>query len=57
MANTEIWWSDKGGVINEKYHGWVEYQKKVLEKEGHKIVQKGKKYDVVDDFEKYLVKL
>jgi alkylated DNA nucleotide flippase Atl1 len=45
-----------GGVINEKYPGGVEAQKKLLEKEGHKVIQKGKKYVVVD-FEKYLVKL
>jgi alkylated DNA nucleotide flippase Atl1 len=43
-----------GGVINEKYPGGVEQQKMLLEKEGHKIVRKGKKY-VVADFEKYLV--
>jgi alkylated DNA nucleotide flippase Atl1 len=45
-----------GGVINEKYPGGVAGQKKLLEKEGHKVTQKGKKY-VVQDFEKYLVKL
>jgi alkylated DNA nucleotide flippase Atl1 len=45
-----------GGVINEKYPGGIEAQKKLLEKEGHKIIQKGKKYVVVD-FEKYLIKL
>jgi len=45
-----------GGVINEKYPGGVEAQRKLLEKEGHKIVQKGKKYVVVD-FEKYSVRL
>jgi alkylated DNA nucleotide flippase Atl1 len=44
-----------GGVINEKYPGGVDAQKKLLEKEGHKVIQKGKKYVVVD-FEKYLVK-
>ncbi|MEW6377698.1 MAG: MGMT family protein [Thermodesulfobacteriota bacterium] len=44
-----------GGVINEKYPGGVEAQKKLLEKEGNKIIQKGKKY-VVADFEKYLAK-
>jgi len=44
-----------GGVINEKYPGGVEVQKKLLKKEGHKIVKKGKKYRVVD-FEKRLVK-
>lgn len=45
-----------GGVINEKYPGGVEAQKKLLEKEGHKVIQKGKKY-VVADYEKHLVKL
>ncbi|HEC76809.1 MAG TPA: hypothetical protein ENI33_06085 [Thermoplasmatales archaeon] len=44
----------KGGVINEKYPGGVEYQKKLLEEEGHKVIKKGKKY-VVSDFEKHLV--
>jgi len=42
-----------GGVVNEKYPGGVDAQKKLLEQEGHKVVQKGKKY-VVADFEKYL---
>jgi len=45
-----------GGVINEKYPGGVEGQKKLLEKEGHKVVQKGKKY-VVADYEKSLTKI
>jgi len=45
-----------GGVINPKYPGGVERQKKLLEKEGHKVVQKGKKYVVVD-YEKSLIKL
>jgi alkylated DNA nucleotide flippase Atl1 len=45
-----------GGMINEKYPGGVESQKKLLEKEGHEVVQKGKKYVVVD-YEKSLVKL
>jgi len=44
------------GVINEKYPGGVEGQKKLLENEGHKIILKGKKWVVVD-FEKHLVKL
>jgi len=34
----------------------VEAQRKLLEKEGHKVVQKGKKFVVVD-YEKFLVKL
>ena len=44
-----------GGVINEKYPGGVEGQRKLLEKEGHKVVQKGKKY-VVANYEKSLAK-
>ena len=45
-----------GGVINEKYPGGVDAQKKLLEKEGHKVVQKGKKYVVVD-YEKSLAEI
>jgi len=45
-----------GGVINEKYPGGAEAQKKLLEKEGHKVVQKGKNY-VVLEYEKALAKL
>lgn len=44
-----------GGVINEKYPGGGEGQKKLLEKEGHTIVKKGKIFRVLE-FEKYLVK-
>jgi alkylated DNA nucleotide flippase Atl1 len=42
-----------GGEINEKYPGGVEGQRRLLEKEGHKIVQRGKKFFVVD-YEKAL---
>ena len=42
-----------GGVLNEKYPGGVGVQKDLLEREGHKIAQKGKKY-IVLDFEKSL---
>jgi hypothetical protein len=45
-----------GGVINEKYLGGVEVQKKHLEEEGHKVIQKGRRY-VVADYEKSLIKL
>jgi len=45
-----------GGEINEKYPGGVEAQKKLLEIEGHKVVQRGKKYFVVD-YEKSLAKI
>ncbi len=44
-----------GGVINEKYPGGAEGQKKLLEEEGHKVIQKGKKY-VVADYEESLIK-
>ncbi len=43
------------GVINEKYPGGVETQKRLLEGEGHKIIQKGKNY-LVADFEKCLMR-
>ncbi|MCK4478746.1 MGMT family protein [Candidatus Bathyarchaeota archaeon] len=45
-----------GGVINPKYPGGVEAQRKFLESEGHKVLQKGKKY-VVLDYEKSLVEI
>jgi alkylated DNA nucleotide flippase Atl1 len=38
----------EGGVINEKYPGGPEAQKKLLEAEGHTILQKGKKFVVAD---------
>ena len=45
-----------GGIINEKYPGGVKTQKKLLEEEGHSVIQKGKKF-VVEDFEKSLARL
>jgi hypothetical protein len=45
-----------GGEINEKYPGGVEAQKKLLEKEGHHVIQKGKKY-LVADYEKSQAKI
>ena len=45
-----------GGVINDKYPGGAESQKKLLEEEGHRVVKKGKKYAVAN-FEKHLIKL
>lgn len=45
-----------GGVINEKYPGRVEGQRKLLEKEGHRVVQKGKNHVVVD-YEKSLARI
>jgi alkylated DNA nucleotide flippase Atl1 len=45
-----------GGEINAKYPGGTEAQEKLLEKEGHRVVQKGKKYVVVD-YEKALARI
>jgi alkylated DNA nucleotide flippase Atl1 len=45
-----------GGVINEKYPGGTEEQEKLLTREGHKVVQRGKKCVVVG-FEKSLTRL
>jgi len=51
---TPYWRTLKGrGELNEKYPGGVERQKEMLEKEGHKIVKKGKKF-VVENYEEYL---
>lgn len=38
------------GLINDKYPGGAERQKTLLEKEGHKIIKRGKRY-FVDGFE------
>lgn len=43
-----------GGFLNEKYPGGLEGHKKLLEKEGHRVMKKGKKY-VVMDYEKALI--
>jgi len=43
-----------GGIVNEKYPGGINYQKQLLEREGHKVMQKGKKF-IVQDYEKVLV--
>jgi alkylated DNA nucleotide flippase Atl1 len=45
-----------GGLINEKYPGGAEAQKRLLENEGHEVVQRGKHYAVLD-YEKALAKL
>ena len=42
-----------GGLLNEKYPGGAETHKKLLENEGFKIIQKGRKF-MVSDYEKYL---
>ncbi|MCE5329306.1 MGMT family protein [bacterium] len=44
------------GSLNEKYPGGIEQQKFYLETEGHKVIQKGKKY-FVENFKKCLAQL
>lgn len=45
----------EAGVVNEKYPGGVPGQKRLLEKEGHRVMRKGKRW-VVQDFERALVR-
>jgi alkylated DNA nucleotide flippase Atl1 len=45
-----------GGLLNEKYPGGVEAQKKKLEAEGHTVVQTGKNF-FVKDYEQALAKI
>jgi len=51
------WWRTlkSDGTLNQKYPGGQNNQKKLLEKEGHKIIKKGKKY-IVADYQKSLLK-
>jgi len=44
------------GFLNEKYPGGVEAHKTLLEKEGHKVMRKGKRHFVMN-YEKSLMKL
>lgn len=44
------------GSLNEKYPGGLLGQKKILEKEGHKVIKKGKRY-IVADYEKVIAKI
>jgi len=44
------------GFLNEKYPGGAETHKKLLEKEGFKIIQKGRK-SAVSDYKKYLTEV
>jgi len=43
-----------GGYLNPKYPGGQEAHKKLLEKEGYRVIQKGKNF-LVQDFHKYLL--
>lgn len=53
---TPYWRTIKtNGLLNHKFPGGDEAQKKMLEKEGFSIIQRGKKY-FVDDYKNYLLK-
>ncbi|NIS63031.1 MAG: hypothetical protein GTO13_20750 [Proteobacteria bacterium] len=54
-AVTPYWRTLKtGGELNPKYPGGIEGQKARLQLEGHKVIQRGKKYIVVE-YEKFLI--
>ncbi|ATW25198.1 MGMT family protein [Candidatus Formimonas warabiya] len=54
-GTTPYWRTLKtGGILNEKYPGGIEYQKQLLEQEGHRVIQKGKKY-LVENYQQNLV--
>jgi len=44
-----------GGFLNEKYPGSLEAHKELLEKEGFKVTQKGKKY-LVENYQNYIMR-
>lgn len=50
------WWRvlKERGELNPKYPGEIKYQKKLLDSENHKIIQKGKRF-FVENYEKSLV--
>ncbi|MDO8507997.1 MAG: MGMT family protein [bacterium] len=52
------WWRTlkTGGFLNEKFPSGPDMQKKMLEGEGHKVAQKGKKWQV-EDYESKVVKV
>jgi len=58
IINTTPYWRTlkTKGEINPKYPGGLEGQKKLLENEGHKVIQKGKRC-IVADYEKSLIEL
>lgn len=52
------WWRTlkTGGFLNDKFPSGPDMQKKMLEGEGHKVIQKGKKWQV-EDFESKIIKV
>jgi len=55
--NTTAYWRTlkTDGILNPKFPGGVEAQKKMLEREGFKIIKKGKKL-FVENFKDYVIK-
>ncbi|HEV7226522.1 MAG TPA: methylated DNA-protein cysteine methyltransferase, partial [Pirellulales bacterium] len=57
VRTTPYWRTLKsGGELNPKYPGGIAALRRRLESEGHRVVQKGKRY-LVADFENVLVQL
>lgn len=59
-AKTPYWRTLKAnGELNEKYPGGIEFQKCMLQQEGHTVIQKGRKNIryYVQDYEKFLFEL
>jgi len=60
ISDDEItpWWRTlkSGGILNEKFPSGPDMQIKLLEGEGHKVVQKGKKWKV-EDYQDKVVKV
>jgi len=56
-VNETPWWRvlKKDGLLNEKYPGGIEGQKTRLQAEGHRIIQKGKRY-FVEEYEEKVCK-
>ncbi|MGZ4850030.1 MAG: hypothetical protein ACXV2C_01465 [Candidatus Bathyarchaeia archaeon] len=50
FADTTPYWRTlkRGGFLNERYPGGFESQKRLLEQEGHVVIQRGKKFFVKD---------
>ncbi len=49
-----MWGVRNRGVRSWRYPGGLEDQKKRLELEGHRVIQKGKKY-IVENYEGFLI--
>jgi hypothetical protein len=57
LAKIPYWRTLKAdGFLNEKYPSGLEGHKKRLEKEGHRIISRGRRYQVAD-FKKYILNL